>query len=70
VGLNFSLLCKVPSAGKAVEAREPVACVRGGTAEFADLVAYRIDPTAWAVDQLWDLQPAFTMIGGRAAFRP
>jgi predicted amidohydrolase YtcJ len=37
---------------------------------FTDLVAYRIDPTTCPVDQLWDLKPAFTIVGGHAAFDP
>ena len=37
---------------------------------FADLVAYRIDPATCPVDQLWDLKPAFTIVGGHAAFDP
>jgi predicted amidohydrolase YtcJ len=36
----------------------------------ADLVAYRVDPTTCPIDQLWDLKPAFTIVGGQAAFDP
>jgi predicted amidohydrolase YtcJ len=37
---------------------------------FADLAAYRTDPTACPIDELWDTKPAFTLVSGRAAFDP
>jgi predicted amidohydrolase YtcJ len=37
---------------------------------FADLVAFRTDPLTCLADDLWDLKPAFTLVGGRPAFDP
>jgi hypothetical protein len=37
---------------------------------FADIVAFRTDPLSCPVDDLWDLKPVFTMVGGRAVFDP
>jgi predicted amidohydrolase YtcJ len=37
---------------------------------FADLVAFRDNPMACPIDDLWDLRPVFTMVGGRPAFDP
>jgi predicted amidohydrolase YtcJ len=37
---------------------------------LADLVAYRSDPITCAVADLPSLQPAFTMVGGRAVYDP
>ena len=36
--------------------------------KLADLVAYRIDPMTAPPDELPDLTPAFTMVGGRVTF--
>jgi predicted amidohydrolase YtcJ len=37
---------------------------------FADLVAYCTDPMTCEIDQLPDLKPAITIVGGRAVFDP
>jgi hypothetical protein len=39
-------------------------------ARFADLLAFRVDPRTCPVDQLWDLKPTFTIVGGLAASDP
>jgi predicted amidohydrolase YtcJ len=36
---------------------------------LADLVAFRGDPCACAVDELRAMKPAFTMVGGRFVHR-
>ena len=37
---------------------------------LADLVAYHADPVTCPVDELLQLQPAVTMVGGRAVYDP
>jgi predicted amidohydrolase YtcJ len=38
--------------------------------KLADLVAYRLDPLTAEVDELADLTPSFTLIGGRPTYDP
>ena len=38
--------------------------------KLADLVAYPVDPLAAELDDLADLTPAFTIVGGRAVHDP
>ena len=42
--------------------------LRGG--RLADLVAFRGDPLTCPVDQLRELEPVLTIVGGRAVFDP
>jgi predicted amidohydrolase YtcJ len=39
-----------------------------GVGRFADLVAFRADPMTCGIDQLAELKPVITIVGGRAAF--
>ena len=46
---------------------------RRGTLEagrLADLAAYRIDPISCPIDDLPQLRPSLTMVGGRAVYDP
>jgi predicted amidohydrolase YtcJ len=41
-----------------------------GPGSLADMVAYHADPITCPVDELFELQPALTIVGGRAVYDP